>query len=116
MRPKPPERQGEKLSQKERERDEGKKKKKKNSICPLAHRFFLFPSPKLPSLSLNSNQAYSRGGNFCLWTVLPPSNPEEDLNTLAKRDPVDISNLTGKRKKKKKKLSTGHCSVFQLTQ
>ena len=99
MRPKSPERQGEKLSQKERER---RGKKKKHSICPLAHRFFLFPSPKLPSLSLNSNQAYSRGGNFCLWTVLPPSNPEEDLNTLAERDPVDISNLTVKKKKKKK--------------
>ena len=115
MRPKPPERQGEKLSQTEREREE--EKKKQTSICPLAHCFFLFPSPKLPSLSLNSNQAYSKGGNFCLWMVSPPSNPEEDLNTLAKKDPVDISNLTGKRKKKKKKtLSTGHCSVFQLTQ
>ena len=110
MGPETPEGQGEKLSQKKRERG-----KKTTSICQLAHCFSLFPNPKLPSLSLNSNQDYSRGGNFCPWTISPPSNPEEDLNTLAKKKtPADISNLTGKRKKQK--LSTGHCNVFQLTQ
>jgi len=96
---KSPRKTGRKIKPK-REREREEEKKKQTSICPLAHRFFLFPSPKLPSVSLNSNQAYSKGGNFCLWMVSPPSNPEEDLNTLAKKDPVDISNLTGKRKKK----------------
>ena len=32
--------------------------------------------------------------------VSPPPDPEEDLHIFAQRAPADISNLTGKRKKK----------------
>lgn len=83
-----PERQGEKLSQ---------ERGGKNSICRFAHCLPLSLSSKWPSLSQNSNEGYSRGSNFCI--VSPPPGPEEDLKTLAKRTPADISKSTGKEKK-----------------
>lgn len=91
------ERQGEKLSQRrKRGREENK-----TSICWLVHSLPLFLSSKLPSFFQNSNQGDSRGSNFCQCVLPSPPDPGEDLETLAKRIPADISKSTGKRKKEK---------------